>query len=99
AAGPLDSQDKWELVDLVATVDQFKKLKDHSLPVEIKTVLQIDAQQRENIINEDVAKVWKEQFGLRDKKLGEIKETAKLRAMPWNENRGPNPYLLVTGQV
>ncbi len=32
-------------------------------------------------------------------KLGKLKQYAALSTWPWWENRGPNPYLLVTGQA
>ncbi len=39
-----------------------------------------------------LAKVWKIQ-------LKERRPTGQLRALPWSEDRGPNPYMLVTGQA
>lgn len=32
-------------------------------------------------------------------KLGHLKPTGRLSTWPWSEDRGPNPYLLVTGQA
>ena len=31
-------------------------------------------------------------------KLGKKKPAAELKTMPWSEDRGPNPFLLATGQ-
>ncbi|MBI3407531.1 MAG: hypothetical protein HY040_04145 [Planctomycetes bacterium] len=40
-------------------------------------------------------------LGLAERALGldKVKPAGALRTMPWNEYRGPNPYLLVTGNI
>ena len=36
---------------------------------------------------------------LKDQRLGQAKVAGRMRIAPWNEDRGPNPYLLITGQA
>ncbi len=102
AVGRRDSKEAWELEDVAETRDDFdraikaeidaaQKDKDKG-DANLKTVAGIDRAVRDGRVTP-----------LRGKALkvlsADLKRTGVMRTLPWYEDRGPNPYLLVTGQA
>ncbi|HEY7427032.1 MAG TPA: hypothetical protein VH682_22545, partial [Gemmataceae bacterium] len=83
---------KYGVLDLASTRKEYQDvsaaLKDNGN--EIKPALA--ALLRDKAIPEQKAAVY-------EAKYGKYKRYASLSTMPWFENRGPNPYMLVTGQA
>jgi hypothetical protein len=81
-----------------ADIDAQKKtLKDLGVedPVvlaDVKSLAQIDQMKREGKLSDKRAREWKVL-------KGERKPSGLMNTWPWEENRGPNPYLLITGQA
>jgi hypothetical protein len=96
AAGPGDSKEVWEAEDFASTpaeADALRaKAKEVTLPPDARTNAQVDQLERDGKITKEEAKVYKV-------KLAERKPAGRLRTLPWNEDRGPNPALLVSGQA
>jgi hypothetical protein len=96
AAGPSQSSEVVEPVDVAespAEIDTIRKLADDiakQVKSGAKTLAQVEqeAQVSGNSLVLNALKVHKQ----------ERKASGLLRTLPWFEDRGPNPYLLVTGQ-
>lgn len=92
AAGVGGLYQSFELEDLVETEAELTTLKDanlnqNELGVGLKTSL---------LVNE--GKISKERIDHVMSLLGTSKPKGLLTTWPWFEERGPNPYLLATGQ-
>jgi hypothetical protein len=79
----LDLTNSPEEYDAVARLDQMPPEK---VPQAVETMI------RENKLSDAKARLYLSQ-------LGKTKPYALLATWPWWEDRGPNPYLLVTGQA
>lgn len=97
---PADSPETWEIEDLADTLDEYDRLQAARnqdwaglvKPVTVTSFAEIDVLARDNKIDPLKAKAWKTQLAAR-------KPAGALRTWPWDEDRGPNPYLLVSGQA
>ncbi len=92
AAGIGGTQQAFELEDLVETEEELIVLKEanldrNDLGLFLKTSL---------LVNE--GKISRERMDRVLTYLGKGKPKAQLTTWPWFEERGPNPYLLATGQ-
>jgi hypothetical protein len=93
-AGSTDDVELIEPADLAADPDEYERLQTEFQKASgsrgsSSTIATIDQQVKEGKITEDKAKL---------SKLGLTKPAGRLRTWPWFEERGPNPFLLVTGQ-
>ncbi len=99
AAGPQDSTEYIDALDLAETPAEFKLLTALQKANFSWTAL-IDDEKDDNV-KKDLEKAERND-ALRDKvatlKANIRKPAGRLRTWPWFEDRGPNPYLLVTGQ-
>jgi hypothetical protein len=93
SAGMGDFGQRYEVLDLANSLPEYEDvsaaLAANNLP-EIKPVL--DALRRDKKLSDQKAQIY-------EAKLGKYKRYAVLNTMPWFENRGPNPFMLVTGQA
>ncbi len=91
-AGLGDWGQKYEPLDLAASAQEYK---------DVKAALEANANDKEKAIDSLVQnKKLSDRKGREYKaKLGKYKRYAALSLSPWKEDRGPNPYLLVTGQA
>ena len=98
-----DKVERWEVEDLADTLPEYNALSaarnagwagpgGFTKPEAVTSFAEIDALARTGKIDALQAKAWKVQ-------LGHPKPAGALRTWPWNEDRGPNPYLLVSGQA
>jgi hypothetical protein len=115
AAGPADSTESEEPADLAntageydllkATVEQgvvaaeaakgknFEDIKASARTGQLKVSVTIDGQKTDKAVPENIAaEAWKL---LKPRR----KPTGQLRTLPWYEDRGSNPFLLVTGKA
>src|SRR5438046_2681359 len=70
---------------------------------EVKAAKDLSGQQKQVVkdalpLNEDRARAYRAKSS-QYARLGQIKPYGLLAVSPWNEDRGPNPFLLVTGQA
>lgn len=82
---------KYEVLDLAGSPDEAESLKGldapgTNIPQAIATL------EREGRLREDKGQVYLA-------KLGRLKPYGRISTWPWWEDRGPNPFLLVTGQA
>jgi len=80
---------QWDVDDLAESPDELKRLR--AIKTEYKGTLPKDALEKAGF-GEARAKYLSEIFG-------KTKRHGTLSTWPWAEDRGPNPYLMVTGQV
>jgi hypothetical protein len=97
ACGSPSSDAKWTAEDLADSPEEVDRLnaaaKEGPQPTEsIKTVAQVDQMVRDGKLAREQAKIVVLKLGLK-------KPSGALSTLPWSEDRGPNPYLLVTGQA
>jgi hypothetical protein len=94
-----DHNHRYEVEDLASTLAEYslvkKALTDEETgvaapPREVPD--RIDHLVRENKLSEEKGRLY-------TSRLGKLKPAARLATSPWQENRGPNPYLLITGQA
>lgn len=97
-AAPADSREIVGAGDLADTSDEYKILRDLELALKTNTLTREQVPAR---LNELVAKkqISREQADRWAPRLGLEKPVGRLRTWPWFEDRGPNPFLLVTGQA
>ncbi|HEY7308842.1 MAG TPA: hypothetical protein VH643_05685 [Gemmataceae bacterium] len=93
-AGIGDWGQKYEAEDLAATEQEYNTVRAALEANDNDPVKALDAltQGKSPKLNEQQARVYKA-------KLGKYKRYAGMSLSPWKEDRGPNPYLLVTGQA
>ena len=97
AAGSVDQRIPYDAADYADTLGEYEALKEVEKAATLKEV------EKSN----PVAKVllaYKDKYPDLDKKFaklqeGRIKPSGALRTWPWFESRGPNPYILVSGQT
>lgn len=91
---------RYEVEDLADTENEYdrvkKKLDDSKGDASaLRELLRSAAEKKDDPAHPlDVAKLR-----LYEKYLGKAKPEARLARSPWTEDRGPNPYLLATGQT
>jgi hypothetical protein len=97
----------WEVADIAATQQEFELLVPSSLEenrdnTPVKTPEEF-AKRLQKLLAEKPAQVKEADLEARAPlyaKLGKPKPVpGKMATAPWNEDRGPNPYLLATGQA
>jgi hypothetical protein len=82
----------YAVLDLASSLEEYQAV-NAALEANNKQIKPaLEALRRENKINEQKARVY-------EAKYGKAKPFARLATWPWWEDRGPNPYLLVTGQA
>jgi hypothetical protein len=95
-AGSTDDMEPIEPGDLAESPPEYDELEKEYAKLQKKVhgttadIAAIDRDFRDHKISEKEAKL---------KKLGLPKPAGRLRTLPWHEDRGPNPYLMVTGQA
>ncbi len=95
----------YELADLADTIDEFNLLKEplaksNSLtaPAIVAVVMTTaDVLEKDPKRVDDARRLRKRAH--RYALLNQLKPAGKLSVSPWSEDRGPNPFLLVTGQA
>jgi len=96
ASGKPDADERWEAEDFAKSPAEVKGLKalakEAVLPPDVRTNADVEQMVRDGRLTEEQATVYKVA-------LSQKKPSGRLRAWPWEENRGPNPALLVTGQA
>ena len=100
AAGSTSPDDVYDIDDFADSYDEKDKIlpealknKDNALPSDVKSLAQIEQMEKDGKITDSIkAKVWKIQ-------VRERRPAGQLRSLPWSEDRGSNPYMLVTGQA
>ncbi|HWG43798.1 MAG TPA: hypothetical protein VN688_13560 [Gemmataceae bacterium] len=94
AAGPSvgDFGQKYEILDLASSLQEYNDVTA-AMDASKQDVKQaVDVLIRDKKIPEQKARVYLA-------RLGKYKRYGTLATWPWFENRGPNPYMLVTGQA
>jgi hypothetical protein len=81
-----------QVLDLANSPDEYEIAKGLDTTPPANVPQGIDGLVRENKLSDAKARLYLE-------KLGKVKPYARLATWPWWEDRGPNPYLLVTGQA
>ncbi|MFO0877229.1 MAG: hypothetical protein U0840_07625 [Gemmataceae bacterium] len=103
AAG-INREARFELADIAETPEEYdnfaKALKDVSPGPDVVKAYLTEVERRASlgIMKPDEARRARaraSQYAL----LGQYKPSGRLRVDPWSEDRGPNPFLLVTGQA
>ena len=95
-AGAIEPAEPMEPGDLAENPDEYEELKQEYAKIKkvphgaTADIGRIDREVREGRLTEKKAKI---------EKLGLPKPAGRLRTMPWFEDRGPNPYLMVTGET
>jgi hypothetical protein len=111
AAGSTSSEDVYDANDFADSPSEWVFLNDQAklkelppVPADVKSIAQIEQMEKDGKIPDKVqvkddkisdkllARAWKV-------KLREPRPAGQLRTLPWSEDRGPNPYMLVTGQA
>jgi hypothetical protein len=101
-------RDEWNLLHETAGLgkpgETIQVLDLANSPGEYEAVKELDGkpledipQAVENLVRENKLTVDKARLYL--SRLGRVKHYARMATWPWWEDRGPNPYLLVTGQA
>lgn len=91
SAGVGEPGQKYQTLDLAASPEEYEAVKDLDTPG-TNVPQAIAALEREGKLTEAKGRVYLA-------KLGKPKPYARLSTWPWWEDRGPNPFLLVTGQA
>ncbi|MFO0928909.1 MAG: hypothetical protein U0736_18125 [Gemmataceae bacterium] len=89
----------YEVKDLAETIEEyelFKGLTPGPNAAQQATDLVADKAQKKELVGER-ARLYRER-ALAYANLGRLKPAGRLSVSPWAEDRGPNPYLLLTGQ-
>jgi hypothetical protein len=84
--------EKYEPLDLATSIAEYEGVNAALDANKGDAKLALDSLVREKKISEQKARVY-------ETKLGKYKRYASLSTLPWFEDRGPNPYMLVTGQA
>jgi hypothetical protein len=110
-AGPANSDEKFEASDLAESLQEYKEikadLKDAAAQIPDERVrAMLDHMAREHLVSlPEISRVHQET------KISEVrlkawvvnrdipKRAGTMRTLPWYEDRGPNPFLLATGQA
>lgn len=94
----------WELQDIAENLEElnlFEKVIEGKKPgaETVKAILdEIDRREKNGSMKLEEARRYRarvSQYSM----LGQYKPAGRLTVSPWSEDRGPNPYLLVTGQA
>jgi hypothetical protein len=91
SAGVGGPTQKYETLDLANSLDEYEITKDLDKP-DTNIPAAIAELVRQGKLSDAKARVYLA-------KLGRYKPYGNLSTWPWFENRGPNPYMLVTGQA
>lgn len=91
AAGVGDPNQKYEVLDLANSREEYEITKNLD-EAGTNVSAAVAALVREGKLSDAKGRVY-------EAKLGKYKRYATLATLPWFEDRGPNPYLLVTGQA
>jgi hypothetical protein len=104
AAGltPDDQRQPWEVADLAETQQEYELFQGAHTGAQYRALVERlrsdpDLRKEKGVTLEQV-----DQYARRAPdydKLGQDKPRGELSTWPWFEDRGPNPYLLVTGQA
>lgn len=91
SAGIGEFGQKYQALDLAGSPEEYEAVKGLDTPG-ANLPQAVAALEREGKLSEDKGRVYLA-------KLGKPKPYARLSTWPWWEDRGPNPFLLVTGQA
>jgi hypothetical protein len=104
----------WEVADLADTYAEYDYFKDVTTGKDYETTIERLAQEHRDYLKaKEKDKETKEKDNGFDEnkrreslakakqyeRLGQLKPAAQLATWPWSEDRGPNPFLFVTGQA
>ncbi|MGH7224326.1 MAG: hypothetical protein ACRELF_13935, partial [Gemmataceae bacterium] len=92
SAGIGDFGQKYDVLDLASSLQEFTDVTAALQTNKQDLRPALDALRRDKKLSEQKARVY-------EAKYGRYKRYAALSTWPWWEDRGPNPYLLVTGQA
>ncbi|MBI1916104.1 MAG: hypothetical protein HYS12_15430 [Planctomycetes bacterium] len=93
AAGPVDSNERVDAGDIAESWQEYTALTELQKAATPATEAEL---KKLEIKNDVIARARQKLSGLKDPR---IKEAGNLRTWPWFEDRGPNPYLMLTGQT
>jgi hypothetical protein len=103
--GKTDPPPRYEVEDIAETEDEYKLFKDFNPKEKDEPPPFRSVEDAEKAIDEkvkdlrgEVARQYRAKAG-QYIKLGRVKPAGRLSVGPWFEDRGPNPYLLATGQA
>lgn len=96
--GPDLAKHKYSIEDVAETIDEYNLFKDVQGPDAGKAFLdKVNKLEQDKTIKPEEARTYRarvRQYAL----IGQDKPAGRLVVSPWSEDRGPNPYLMVTGQ-
>jgi hypothetical protein len=96
AAGVGDGPQYYAVEDVASTEAEYDLFKNVKSGADYQN--RIEELVRENQLNAEQAREYRAKANAYAR-LGRVKPAGTLSTMPWFENRGPNPFLLVTGQA
>ena len=80
---------RFEVADLAESPEEFTRFENAKSPEQANKIIATMN------LPEEVAERYKARY----QRLGQPKPSYRLNVSPWTEDRGPNPYLLLTGQT
>ncbi len=83
---------KYDVLDLAGSVQEYKDVTAALTAHKQDIRAALEELRRDNKLSEQKVRVY-------EAKYGKAKPYARLSTWPWWEDRGPNPFLLVTGQA
>lgn len=95
------NEKKLRVSDLAFSPDlsvQTLKIKRFAVTAIEEDELRRAREYAENVENEQLREFGNKNAWDKARRLGQVKPGGRLRTLPWFEDRGPNPFLLVTGK-